>query len=414
MWSAILDKMLMHFFRKGELRVTFPDGKVRRYGDGDGPSAGITLMDASLPRRIIMAPDLAIGEAYMDGQATIDGDDLGGFLAHAITNITAQGQPWFRRPLVIGRHMMRHLQQFNPAPRAQANVAHHYDLSGELYDLFLDEDRQYSCGYFRDPAMTLEEAQRAKKDHIARKLRIEPGMRVLDIGCGWGGMGLTLARDYGAEVLGVTLSSEQHAIANERAQKAGLADRAKFEIKDYRLLEGTFDRIVSVGMFEHVGVPHYREYFRTVRNLLTPEGIALIHTIGRCDPPGTTSPWIAKYIFPGGYVPALSETTRAIEDQDLFTTDIEIWRLHYAETLRHWYDRFMANIDKAEALYDDKFCRMWRYYLQACEMTFRCSKQVVFQFQLSPVQDSVPLTRDYLYRDEDEKGNKAAKQTAEQ
>ena len=212
-------------------------------------------------------------------------------------------------------------------------------------------------------------------------------------------MGLTLARDYGAEVLGVTLSKEQHAVANARAKEAGLADRCKFELMDYRHLKGRFDRIVSVGMFEHVGVPHYREYFRHVHDLLADDGVALIHTIGRSDPPGTTSPWILKYIFPGGYVPAMSEAMRPVEEQRLFATDVEVWRLHYAETLRHWYDRFMENIDQARALYDDRFCRMWRYYLVACEMTFRHNYQVVFQFQLTRQQDAVPLTRDYMYRD---------------
>ena len=245
--------------------------------------------------------------------------------------------------------------------------------------------------------MTLEEAQEAKKHHIAGKLLIEPGMKVLDIGCGWGGMGLTLARDYGAEVTGVTLSTEQYNMANKRAEEAGLADRCTFELMDYRDVKGQFDRIVSVGMFEHVGIPHYEEYFRTVKRLLTDDGIALIHTIGRSDPPGTTSPWILKYIFPGGYCPALSEAMRPIENQDLFATDVEVWRLHYAETLRHWHDRFMANIDRARELYDDRFCRMWRYYLIACEMTFRHNRQVVFQFQLTKQQDAVPLTRDYLY-----------------
>ena len=390
--------MLSHLFREGEFRLTYPDGTTRTYGNGAAPSISVTLHDESLPRRIIMSPDLAVGEAYTDGTLTIEGDDLYGFLGLAISNIAKQGQPWFRKPLVALRHMGRYLQQFNPAGRSKANVAHHYDLSGELYDLFLDDDRQYSCAYFADPAMTLEEAQAAKKHHIAGKLLIEPGMRVLDIGCGWGGMGLTLARDYGAEVVGVTLSEEQHGMANARAEKAGLSDRVRFELMDYRKVEGKFDRIVSVGMFEHVGVPHYGEYFRTVRERLTDDGIALIHTIGRCERPGTTSPWIAKYIFPGGYVPALSETLHAIEGQDLFTTDVEIWRLHYAETLKHWYDRFTANIDKARALYDDRFCRMWRDYLVACELTFRLDRQVVFQFQLSPVQDAVPLTRDYLYR----------------
>jgi len=397
MWTSALDAMLRHLFRQGELKITYPDGQTRRYGDGKGESVALRLHDPTLPRKIILSPDMAVGEAYMDGRLTIEGDDLYGFMGLAIRNIAANGQPWFRRPLEMGRHLLRYLGQFNPVGRARTNVAHHYDLSGELYDLFLDLDRQYSCAYFRDPDMTLEEAQEAKKHHIAGKLLIEPGMRVLDIGCGWGGMGLTLARDYGAEVVGVTLSREQHAMAQARAEAAGLSDKVDFRLMDYRHVEGKFDRVVSVGMFEHVGVPHYGEYFRNVRERLTEDGVALIHTIGRCERPGVTSPWIAKYIFPGGYVPALSEATHAIEGQDLFTNDVEIWRLHYAETLKHWHDRFMENIDKARALYDERFCRMWRYYLIASELTFRFNRQVVFQFQLSPKQDAVPLTRDYLY-----------------
>lgn len=411
MWTKALDALLSHLIREGTLTVTFPDGTVRSYGDNGtarAQSVALTLHEPALPRRIVLSPDLAVGEAYMNGELTIEGDDLHGFLTLAIRNIAAQGQPWFRRPLDMGRHMLRYLQQFNPVKRSRANVAHHYDLSGDLYDLFLDMDRQYSCAYFRDPAMTLDQAQDAKKHHIAGKLLIEPGMRVLDIGCGWGGMGLTLARDYGAEVTGVTLSSEQHAMANARAAKAGLSDKARFELMDYRDVKGKFDRIVSVGMFEHVGVPHYNEYFATVRDRLTDDGIALIHTIGRAGPPGTTSPWITKYIFPGGYVPALSETSAAVEYQGLVTTDIEIWRLHYAETLKHWYARFMANIDKARELYDDRFCRMWRYYLLACELTFRFNDQVVFQLQMSPKQDAVPLTRDYLYRDDQVSMSRAA------
>ena len=391
--------MLTHLVRDGVLEVTFADGTTRRYGNGGTPEAKIVLHDNSLPRKIILAPELAIGEAYMDQGLTIDNDDLYGFLRLAIRNLTSQGHPWFQKPLTVGRHLMRSLRQFNPVRRAQANVAHHYDLTSELYDLFLDRDKQYSCAYFRDPDLTLEEAQEAKKHHIAKKLMLEPGMRVLDIGSGWGGMGLTLARDYGADVTGVTLSREQHRIANARAENAGLSDRARFRLTDYREVEGRFDRIVSVGMFEHVGVPHYNTFFRTVGERLTSDGIALVHTIGRASPPGTTSPWITKYIFPGGYVPSMSEAMRAIENQYLFVTDVEIWRLHYAETLRHWYDRFMANVDKACALFDDRFCRMWRYYLVACELTFRLDRQVVFQIQLSPVRDSVPLTRDYLYRE---------------
>ena len=397
MWNKILDTFVTHLFREGQLTLTYPDGSTRSYGDGNGVSVSVALNDDALPRKIIMSPEMATGEAYMYETLTIENDDLHGFLTLAVSNISKHGRPWFHRPLELYRHVSRYLNQFNPAARSKENVAHHYDLSGELYDLFLDEDRQYSCAYFTDPDMSLEDAQVAKKQHIAAKLKLEPGMRVLDIGCGWGGMGLMLARDFGAEVVGVTLSKEQHALANKRAADAGLSDKVKFELMDYRNVTGSFDRIVSVGMFEHVGVPHYKEYFRTVRKLLKDDGVALIHTIGRCDEPGVTNPWILKYIFPGGYVPALSEATKAIEVSDFHTCDIEVWRMHYAYTLRHWHDRFMANIDKARELYDDRFCRMWRYYLIACEVSFIYNKQVVYQFQIAPDQEAVPLTRDYLY-----------------
>jgi len=400
MWSKALDHLLSHLFRYGRLRVTYPDGTTRAYGPGDGPESAVTLHDPALPRRIVLSPDMGVGEGYMNGTFTIDGDDVYGFLSLAIQNIAQQGQPWFRRPLEALRWLKRRLDQFNPVSRARANVAHHYDLSGELYDLFLDEDRQYSCAYFARPDMTLEEAQAAKKQHIARKMLIEPGMSVLDIGSGWGGMGLTLARDFGAEVTGVTLSREQHEMANARAARAGLSDKVRFDLMDYRDVQGQFDRIVSVGMFEHVGVPHYDDYFATVSRLLKPDGIALIHFIGRSEPPGATSPWILKYIFPGGYCPAMSEAVAAVERQGLVTTDVEVWRLHYAETLKEWRRRFEANIDRVRALYDERFCRMWRYYLIASELTFRLNNQVVFQFQMSPKQDAVPLTRDYLYRGE--------------
>src|SRR6056297_3455420 len=350
MWTSALDAMLRHLFRQGELKITYPDGQTRRYGDGKGESVALRLHDPTLPRKIILSPDMAVGEAYMDGRLTIEGDDLYGFMGLAIRNIAANGQPWFRRPLEMGRHLLRYLGQFNPVGRARSNAAHHYDLSGELYDLFLDADRNYSCAYFRDPSMTLEEAQEAKKHHIAAKLLIEPGMKVLDIGCGWGGMGLTLARDYGAEVTGVTLSEEQHAMANARAEKAGLSDKARFHLMDYRDVAGQFDRIVSIGMFEHVGVPHYDEYFASVHRLLRPDGIALIHTIGRAGPPGATSPWITKYIFPGGYCPAMSEAVAAIERHHLVTTDVELWRLLFAETLRESRRRLEASNDRVRAL----------------------------------------------------------------
>lgn len=398
MWDKLFDRMLRGMLKHGTLNVTLPDDSKFTYGDGADPSVSVTITSEEVIRQFFRDPELAVGEAYMDGTLIIENDDLEGFLTLAMSNLEGK-----RLPVLSERVMpwisaaYKRMQQYNPIGKAQSNVAHHYDLSGDLYDLFLDSDRQYSCAYFRDPDNSLEQAQIDKKDHIARKLLIEPGMRVLDIGCGWGGMGMTLAKDYGAKVVGVTLSKEQHAVATNRAKTAGLSDQVDFRLTDYRNLTENFDRIVSVGMFEHVGVPHYREFFRHVHDMLTPDGVALIHTIGRPSPPSSTSTWLAKYIFPGGYTPAMSEVTRAIERERLTTTDVEVWRLHYAETLRHWHERFMANRAKAVALYDERFCRMWRYYLIAAEMSFRLGHQNVFQFQLARRQDAVPLTRDYLY-----------------
>ncbi len=397
MWETLLDRILKSLVRFGTLEVHMPAGRVARYGDGTAPEVTVRLHDPAILRRLVLNPDLGAGEGYMDATLTIDGDDLHGFLEIAMRNTSTDRRLWWRTLVRRTRSTVRWLAQFNPAGRARANVAHHYDLSGELYDLFLDRDKQYSCGYFRTPDDTLEQAQEQKKAHIAGKLLLEPGMRVLDIGCGWGGMALTLARDHGAHVLGVTLSEEQLKIARERAKAEGLSDRVEFRLQDYREVTGQFDRIVSIGMFEHVGVPHYREYFRNVHDLLTEDGVALIHTIGRTEPPGTTNPWMAKYIFPGGYIPAMSEAMAAVEKEQLWPTDVEVWRLHYAETLRHWEQRFSANIDRARELYDDRFCRMWRFYLVACEQAFRYNWQCVFQFQLARTRDAVPLTRDYLY-----------------
>ena len=403
MWEKLFDRMAGTIIRSGTLHITMPDGRRITAGDGTGQPVAIRLTDPDLPRRILLDPDLAVGEGYMAGTLLIESDDLRGFLALAMRNLGAGAGLdhlpglWWQRPRALSRRAARRWRQWNPAARARANVAHHYDLSGALYDLFLDADKQYSCAYFADPSMTLDEAQRAKKRHVAQKLLLEPGMRILDIGCGWGGMALTLARDYGARVTGVTLSEEQHRVASARAREAGLDALVDFRLADYRSVTERFDRIVSVGMFEHVGVPHYDEYFATVSDRLAPDGVALVHTIGRMRPPGITSPWIERYIFPGGYIPALSEMAAAIERQPLYMTDIEVWRLHYAETLRHWHDRFVGNIDKARALYDDRFCRMWRYYLVAAEMTFRHNRQCVFQVQLAHRQDAVPLTRDYLH-----------------
>jgi cyclopropane-fatty-acyl-phospholipid synthase len=397
MWEKTLELFLSRLIVTGQIWVTMPSGRVVAVGKGE-PTVALRLTDPALPRRLCTGPELAFGEAYMDGTLQIDGDDLRGLMTIVTRNVArASHMPLWAGVAERARERLRVIEQVNRPMRAKANVAHHYDLSGALYDLFLDADKQYSCAYFRDPGMTLEQAQAAKKTHIAGKLLIEPGMRVLDIGCGWGGMALTLARDFGARVVGVTLSEEQIKVARERVAAAGLADRVEFHLMDYRHVEGPFDRIVSVGMFEHVGVPHYREYFRKVRELLTPDGVALVHTIGRLRPPTATSPWITKYIFPGGYVPALSEVAAAIEKEEVEQTDIEIWRHHYAMTLRHWHDRFVARIDEARALYDERFCRMWRFYLIASELSFVEGHQVVFQIQLARRKDAVPLTRDYLY-----------------
>ena len=402
MWTAVLDRMLTRLVRVGRLTLVGPPGHpARSFGDGGAPEVTVELHTAAAARRLALHPELALGEAYMAGDLTVAGDDLSSLFELVIRNKHAGGTSGAMRLHDLIAMVGRRLAQHNPLPRARANVAHHYDLSGALYDLFLDSDRQYSCAYFARPGMSLEEAQEAKKHHIAGKLQLSPGQSVLDIGCGWGGMALTLARDYGVRVVGVTLSKEQHGVATRRAAEAGLDDRVEFRLQDYRKVRERFDRVVSVGMFEHVGLPHYREYFDTVRTRLTEGGVALIHTIGRTEPPGYTSPWIQKYIFPGGYIPALSEVMPAIERSGLWSCDIEVWRLHYAETLRHWRARFLANIDAARALYDDRFCRMWLYYLTAAEQSFRHQRHCVFQLQLATERDAVPLTRDYLYPAQD-------------
>lgn len=397
MWERLFDGMLRAVLQTGSFEMTMPSGARHSYGDGSGVALKARIHETATLRKILLNPELGLGEAYMDGALTIAGDDLRGFLAAIVANVGQDHSTGWQKTLAAWRQFKRRARQYNPVETAQRNVAHHYDLSGELYDLFLDSDKQYSCAYFLHSNDSLEDAQKQKKAHIASKLLIEPGMRVLDIGCGWGGMGLTLARDFGARVVGVTLSEEQHRVAQSRAEAEGLADRVEFRLMDYRHVTETFDRIVSVGMFEHVGAPHYNEYFRHVRDRMNEDGIALIHSIGRATPPGTTSPWILKYIFPGGYIPSMSEAMKAVENQNLWPTDIEVWRLHYAETLRHWHERFVANIEQVRSLYDERFCRMWRFYLAASEMTFRHNRQFVFQMQLARRQDAVPLDRHYLY-----------------
>lgn len=398
MWSVLLSGFLNRIIREGQLVLRFGDGVERRFGRANGPIIRVHLRDAATARRLVLDPELALGECYMEGALSIEGDDVQGLLALVTRNVADRADMTLpARTMGMLRQWRRRLDQANPAGRAQRNVAHHYDLTPEIYDLFLDADRQYSCAYFTDPGQTLEAAQQAKTTHIARKLLIAPGMRVLDIGCGWGGLALSLARDHGAEVTGITLSHEQLEVARARAAAAGLSGRVRFELMDYRAITGQFDRIVSVGMFEHVGAPNFLSYFRTVRARLVEDGVALIHSIGRTAPPKATNPWIAKYIFPGGYVPSLSEALRAVEESGLRIGDVECLRLHYALTLRHWFDRFSAKAARAEALKDRQFVRMWRFYLAACEQTFRHGPQDVFQLQLCRRADAVPITRDYLY-----------------
>ena len=396
MWSRLMSIFLNRLIRKGTLTVVLPDGRAVHYGESSSSPVTVRFHARPLSRKLLINPDLALGEAYMDGTLTVDEDDLYGLVELLVVNLAHQPDMWHYRWLVRLRRLYRNLAQFNPVERAQRNVAHHYDLSGALYDLFLDTDRQYSCAYFRHPDDSLEAAQENKKALVAAKLLLEPGQRVLDIGCGWGGLGLHLAGEHGARVTGVTLSREQHRIAEERADAAGLAGRTQFRLQDYRKVSGSFDRIVSVGMFEHVGVPHYREFFDVLRDRLSDEGVALLHTIGRADGPGAAHPWIAKYIFPGGYSPALSEVLTVVERAGLYVTDIEVLRLHYAETLNIWRQRFEANLDHIREIYDERFCRMWRFYLVVSEIAFRHNGHVVFQIQLAKKQDAVPLTRDYL------------------
>ena len=403
----LLDRALRRFVVLGRLRVRWPDASTSTYEGGDpGPEASIHLRDEASVRRIALHPGLAIGEAFMDGSLVPADGDIFPFVDVLVSNFEAEtsgkGVVGLRAGLL---RMQRRIAQYNPARRAVRNVAHHYDLSGRLYSLFLDRDRQYSCAYFPRGDETLEEAQAAKKRHIAAKLLLDrPDLRVLDIGCGWGGLSLTLARDFGARVTGITLSTEQLAEARARAEAEGLQDRVHFEMLDYRAVTGNFDRIVSVGMFEHVGLNHYPAFFDVMRRRLTSDGVALLHAIGRADGPGYTNPWLAKYIFPGGYCPALSEVLPPIERSGLLVNDIEILRLHYAETLRHWRKRFQANRNAIQAIYDERFCRMWDFYLVVAELSFRRQLMMVFQIQLSRQIGTVPLTRDYI--------GKAERQTA--
>jgi len=396
--DRLLRFFLQQFIRRGTITFTTATGEKFTCGDGTGQHVFARFLTAEAERRLLRNPELALGEIYMDGSFVVENGSIADVLAIVMGQPVAL--PRWAKPQWWARYLARHIRQFNLRGRAKSNVAHHYDLDGRLYSLFLDSDKQYSCAYFEKPDSTLDDAQLAKKRHISAKLLVRPGHRVLDIGSGWGGLGLYLAETAGARVTGVTLSREQLQVSNARAAEKNLAQSAQFLLEDYRDIPGPFDRIVSVGMFEHVGVDFYDTYFKRCAELLTDDGVMLLHSIGRSEGPDVTNPWIAKYIFPGGYIPALSEVMPAVERAGLLVCDIEILRLHYAETLKAWRERFMARREEAVQLYDERFARMWEFYLASSEMAFRKQNLMNFQIQLTKRQRVVPITRDYIAREE--------------
>jgi cyclopropane-fatty-acyl-phospholipid synthase len=396
--KGLLRRLLSQFIRRGSITFSMADGTTFSCGDGSGRPVAARFLTRDAQLRVLTNPELALGEIYMDGSFVVEQGSIADLLAIVmdqpeILPSWAKAQWWLR-------YLLRPLRQFNLRSRSRTNVAHHYDLDGRLYSLFLDADKQYSCAYFETPDATLDDAQLAKKRHLAAKLLLGRDNRVLDIGCGWGGLGLYLAETAGSDVTGVTLSTEQLQAANARAAEKNLAGSARFLLQDYRDVTGPFDRIVSVGMFEHVGIAFYETYFRSCAELLADDGVMLLHSIGRSEGPDSTNPWIAKYIFPGGYIPALSEVLPAIQSAGLLVCDIEILRLHYAETLKAWRERFMARREEAVQLYDERFARMWEFYLAASEMAFRKQNLMNFQIQITKRQGVVPMTRDYIPREE--------------
>jgi cyclopropane-fatty-acyl-phospholipid synthase len=400
--DKIFAGFLSSLIKSGSMQIETASGRTFKVGDGSGEEVCIRFCDTAAQWALMRDPGLRFGELYMDGRVKVERGTLYDVLAIASRNVPQLGQFSWVRGIEMFRSALAKLRTRNNLLRARRNVSHHYDLDRRLYELFLDSDRQYSCAYFEHPSAGLDEAQLAKKRHIAAKLIIEPGDRVLDIGSGWGGMALYLARYCGAKVMGITLSREQLAVSQERAIEGSQSALIDFRLQDYREVDERFDRIVSVGMFEHVGVMYYDTFFRQIDKLLDTDGIALIHTIGAVHSPLPPDPWVSKYIFPGGYIPSLSEITPSIERAGLLVTDIEVLRPHYAETLKLWRERFLARRAEAAALYDERFCRMWEYYLAGAECGFRYLGQVVFQIQIAKKVASVPLTRDYIVRREAE------------
>jgi cyclopropane-fatty-acyl-phospholipid synthase len=403
-WIRPMDRLfrsvLSTVIRTGTLQVITGSGQSFALGDGTGDVIAIRFATRRAAWGAALDPELKLAEAYMDGGLVVEQGSIADLLALIMAQDHSQAPLLWGRAKNLWRLAWRRIQQFNRRGRARKNAAHHYDLDRHFYALFLDADLQYSCGYFETPSQSLDDAQLAKKRHLAAKLLIEPRSKVLDIGSGWGGLALYVAEVCHASVTGVTLSQEQLAVSRARADERNISDRVDFRLADYRDISGTFDRVVSVGMFEHVGRGFYNRYFEKCARLLDPNGVMLLHAIGRPEGPGFTNPFIAKYIFPGGYVPALSEVLPGIERAGLLVTDIEILRLHYAETLAAWRERFLAHREEAERLYDPRFCRMWEFYLASAEMSFRRQNMFVFQIQMTKRQEVVPTTRDYIRREE--------------
>jgi cyclopropane-fatty-acyl-phospholipid synthase len=396
--GSLLRFLLEQFVRRGTLHVTLASGTRFSCGDGTGTPISVRFASRALERRILFDPEMALGEGYMDGTLIVENATITDLVA--LMSDQPKLFPGLSAPLQYLRFVLRHIHQFNSRRRARRNVARHYDLDRGLYSLFLDSDLQYSCAYFERPDQNLDDAQLAKKRHLTAKLLTSPGQRILDIGSGWGGLAIYLAEVVGARVSGLTLSEEQLRIAQQRADERKLSRRVDFRLQDYRDVTGAFDRIISVGMFEHVGVDYYDAFFRHCAAVLKDDGVMMLHSIGRSEGPAVTSSWIEKYIFPGGYIPALSEVLPAIERAGLLVNDIEILRLHYAETLKVWRERFLARAEDAERLYDKTFVRMWEYYLAASEMGFRNLNLMNIQIQITKRQRIVPMTRDYIAREE--------------
>ena len=397
----LLSNLLSKFIKNGKLRLYDHTGKLHEFGE-DGGEVTVTgrISDPSLYWKIFINPELHAAEGYMDEKLNFEEGSTYYDLLY-LFSINRAGLQSHAVQGAVRRFWkaVRRRQQSNDVKKAHVNARHHYDLSIDMYRLFLDEDLNYTCAYFRTPDDTIQQAQEAKLNHALSKLRLEPGMRVLEIGGGWGSFAIKIAQ-AGARVVSLNLSPEQAAITKDYVEKAGVSDRVEFVIEDYREYKGSFDRVVSVGMMEHVGIGHLDEFFGAVRNFLTEDGYAFIHSVGRMSPPGTTGPFYRKYIFPGGYVPALSETYAAIERQGLWTLDMEILRLHYYYTLKRWRTAFTERRDEAKAIYDERFCRMWEFYLAAAELGFLHGSNMVFQVLLSKKRDAVPIIRDWMFEDE--------------